>query len=55
MKLKKGKRSCELTNRYHQLLKEKEDLKIQLLEVSSISFSGHVAIAVDHVIRQSSV
>ena len=41
VKLKKGKRSHELTNRYHQLLKEKEDLKIQLSKVSSFSDYRH--------------
>ena len=36
VKLKKGKESCERTNRYHQLLKEKEDLKIKLSKVGSV-------------------
>ena len=49
MKLKKGKRSRELTNRYHQLLKEKEDLKIQLSKVKLSSFSAHNIIIVMHV------
>ena len=49
MKLKKGKCSCELTNRYHQLLKEKEDLKIQLSKVKLSSFSAHNIITVMHV------
>ena len=42
VKLKKGKRSHELTNRYHQLLKEKVDLKIQLSKVSSFSAHRHI-------------
>ena len=41
VKLKKGKCSRELTNRYHQLLKEKEDLKIQLSKVRSFSAYRH--------------
>ena len=38
-KVKKGRQSRELVDRYHQLLKEKEDLKIQLSMVGSVSTS----------------
>lgn len=37
-KLKKGKQCRVLTNRYRQLLKEKEDLRVQLSKVSSRKF-----------------
>ena len=44
VKLKKGKQSREITSRYHQLLKEKEDLQMQLSKVGSVSVYSHVAI-----------
>ena len=55
VKLKKGKQSDEITSHYRHLLKEKEDLKMQLSKVGSVSVYTHITIDLIHDGRALSI